>query len=43
MAIFAGCQMRYLVASGHGYLGAAGFSASAFRVAARVPLPDAIT
>ena len=35
MAIFAGCQMRYLVASGHGYLGAVWFSASALRVAAR--------
>ncbi len=35
MTIFAGCQMRYLVASAHGYLGAVGFSASALRLAAR--------
>ena len=32
---FAGCQMRYLVGSGHGVLGAAGFSAAALRLAAR--------
>ena len=35
MTTFAGCQMRYLVASSHGYLGAAGFSASALRLSAR--------
>ncbi|MCY3612218.1 MAG: IS4 family transposase [Gemmatimonadetes bacterium] len=32
---FAGCQVRYLVGSAHGWLGAAGFSAAALRVAAR--------
>ena len=32
---FAGCQMRYLVGSEHGVLGAAGFSAAALRLAAR--------
>ena len=32
---FAGCQMRYLVRSSHGWIGAAGFSASALRVRAR--------
>ena len=32
---FAGCQMRYLVGSGHGLLGAAGFSAAALRLSAR--------
>ena len=35
MTTFAGCQMRYLFASSHGYLGAAGFSASALRLSAR--------
>ncbi len=35
MAVFAGCQLRYLVGSAHGWLGAAGFSAAALRVAAR--------
>ena len=35
MTTFAGCQMRYLVGSTHGWLGAAGFSASARRIAAR--------
>ena len=35
LAVFAGCQMRYLVGSEHGWLGAAGFSAAALRVAAR--------
>ncbi len=32
---FAGCQVRYLVGSAHGWLGAAGFQAAALRVAAR--------
>ena len=32
---FAGCQVRYLVGSAHGWLGAAGLSAAALRVAAR--------
>ena len=32
---FAGCQIRYLVGSAHGWLGAAGFSAAALRVSAR--------
>ena len=35
MATFAGCQLRYLVGSAHGWLGAVGFSASALRLAAR--------
>ena len=35
LATFAGCQVRYLVGSAHGWLGAAGFSAAALRVAAR--------
>ena len=35
MTVFAGCQVRYLVGSAHGWLGAAGFSAAALRVAAR--------
>ena len=35
MTTFAGCQVRYLVGSAHGWLGAAGFSAAALRVAAR--------
>ncbi len=35
MTTFAGCQLRYLVGSAHGWLGAAGFSAAALRVAAR--------
>ena len=35
MKTFAGCQLRYLVGSGHGWLGAVGFSASALRLAAR--------
>ena len=30
-----GCQVRYLVASAHGWLGAAGFAASALQLAAR--------
>ena len=34
-ATFAGCQMRYLVASDHGVLGALGFSSSAFQLGAR--------
>ena len=34
-ATFAGCQLRYLVSSRHGVLGAVGFSASALRVSAR--------
>ncbi len=33
--IFAGCQLRYLVRSAHGYLGGAGFSSAALRLAAR--------
>ncbi len=35
MAVFAGRQLRHLVGSDHGWLGAAGFSAAALRVAAR--------
>ena len=35
MTTFAGRQLRYLVGSDHGWLGAAGFSAAALRVAAR--------
>ena len=35
MTTFAGCQVRYLVGSSHGWLGAAGFSAAALKVAAR--------
>ena len=35
LTTFAGCQVRYLVGSAHGWLGAAGFSAAARRVAAR--------
>lgn len=35
MATFAGCQLRYLVGSAHGWLGAVGFSACALRLAAR--------
>ena len=35
MTTFAGRQLRYLVGSAHGWLGAAGFSAAALRVAAR--------
>ena len=35
MTTFAGCQLRYLVGSAHGWLGAAGFSAAALRVSAR--------
>ena len=35
MTTFAGCQVRYLVGSGHGWLGAAGFAAAALRSAAR--------
>ena len=35
MTTFAGCQLRYLVGSSHGWLGAAGFSAAALRVSAR--------
>ena len=35
LTIFAGRQMRYLIGSGHGWLGAAGFAAAALRVAAR--------
>ena len=34
-ATFAGCQVRYLVASQHGILGVLGFSASALRLGAR--------
>ena len=34
-ATFADCQLRYLVSSRHGVLGAVGFSASALRVSAR--------
>ena len=34
-ATFAGCQMRYLVASDHGVLGALGFSSSALQLGAR--------
>ena len=32
---FVGCQLRYLVGSAHGWLGALGFSASALRLHAR--------
>ena len=32
---FAGCQVRYLIGSAHGWLGAVGFSASALRLRAR--------
>ena len=35
MTTFAGCQIRYLVGSAPGWLGAAGFSAAALRVSAR--------
>ncbi len=35
MAVFAGRQVRHLVGSDHGWLGAAGFPAAALRVAAR--------
>ena len=35
MTTFAGCQVRYLVGSAHGWLGAAGFAAAARRAAAR--------
>ncbi len=35
LTTFAGCQVRYLVGSAHGWLGAAGFSAAARRVRAR--------
>ena len=35
LTTFAGCQVRYLVSSAHGWLGAAGFSAAALRCAAR--------
>ena len=35
MTTFAGAQMRYLVDSDHGHLGAVGFAASALRLAAR--------
>ncbi len=35
MAVFAGHQLRHLVGSDHGWLGAAGFPAAALRVAAR--------
>ena len=36
MTTFAGHQLRYLIAApGHGYLGAAGFSASALKLSAR--------
>ena len=34
-ATFAGCQIRYLVSSSHGFLGALGFSASALGLRAR--------
>ena len=34
-ATFAGCQVRYLIGSVHGWLGAVGFSASALRLRAR--------
>ncbi len=33
MTTFAGCQVRYLVGSAHGWLGALGFSAAALRAA----------
>ena len=32
---FVGCQLRYLIGSAHGWLGAVGFSASALRLRAR--------
>ena len=35
MTTFAGCQLRYLVTSAHGWLAAVGFSASALRLASR--------
>ncbi|MCY4112019.1 MAG: IS4 family transposase [Chloroflexi bacterium] len=35
LATFAGAQVRYLVGSAHGWLGGAGFSAAALRVACR--------
>ncbi len=35
MTTFAGCQVRYLLGSAHGWLGAAGISAAALRVSAR--------
>ena len=35
LTTFAGCQVRYLIGSAHGWLGAAGFSAAALRCAAR--------
>ena len=35
MTTFAGCQVRYLIGSAHGWLGAAGFCAAARRVTAR--------
>ena len=35
MTTFAGCQVRYLVGSAHGWLGCVGFSAAALRVSAR--------
>ena len=35
MTTFAGCQVRYLVGSAHGWLGAVGFAAAALRAAAR--------
>ena len=35
MTTFASRRLRYLVGSAHGWLGAAGFSAAALRVAAR--------
>ena len=35
MATFAGCQLRYLVSSSHGWLSAVGFSASALCLSAR--------
>ena len=34
-ATFAGCQVRYLIGSAHGWLGAVGFSASALHLRAR--------
>ncbi len=35
MTTFAGCQVRHLVGSAHGWLGCVGFSAAALRVSAR--------
>ena len=35
LTIFSGCQLRYLIHSSHGYLGAVGFSSSAFQLSAR--------